>query len=358
MKILPLLLSLSLVLAIACGGDGDSASSSPSSGSSGATSGSAASAQPSTTTAAAPEATATTAPAPAATTVAAASPESAPVLPATVTGVNGEEVTVTDVSRIIPLNGEITEVLYALGLGDNIVGVDISATYPPEATEKPSIGYQRTLSAEGIISLNPTVIIGTEAAGPTEVIEQIRSIGVPVVIIHDPVVLEDAAAKIRIVAAAMGVPNRGEALASQTEDEIDEALALAAKAETQPRVMFLYLRGSTVQVIMGTGSGGDVMTESAGAIDVGVEEGIQGTKPITPEALVAGAPDYFLVLTAGLESVGGVDGLLQIPGIAQTPAGQNRAVIALDDQFLLGHGPRIGKALMELIVAFHPELRQ
>jgi iron complex transport system substrate-binding protein len=76
-------------------------------------------------------------------------------LPATLTDVSGDEVTVTDISRIIPLNGEITEVIYALGLGDNVVGVDISATYPPEAADKPSIGYQRTLSAEGIISLNP-----------------------------------------------------------------------------------------------------------------------------------------------------------------------------------------------------------
>jgi iron complex transport system substrate-binding protein len=120
--------------------------------------------------------------------------------------------------------------------------------------------------------------------------------------------------------------------------------------------MFLYVRGAQVQVIMGAGSGGDEMTTEAGAIDVGVELGIQGTKPITPESLVAGAPDAFLLLTAGLESVGGVDGLLEIPGIAETPAGENRNVIALDDQYLLGFGPRAGQALMELIKALHPEL--
>ena len=351
MKTLTLLLiPLVIALAIACSGDDDSSSPSGASASG---------EQPAATTAAVAEATmATAAPEPVATEAPDTSPEAEAVMPTTVTDVNGEAVTVTDVSRIVPLNGEITEVIYALGLGDNIVGVDTSATYPPEAGEKPSIGYQRTLSAEGIISLNPTVIIGTEAAGPPEVIEQIRSIGVPVVIIHDPVVLEDAAAKIRVVAAALGVPNRGEALAVQTEAEIDEALALVEGAESEPRVMFLYVRGSTVQVIMGAGSGGDIMTRSAGAIDVAVEEGIQGTKPITPEALVAGAPDYFLVLSAGLESVGGIDGLLQIPGVAETPAGQNRAVVALEDQYLLGHGPRIGQALKELVLAFHPELSQ
>ena len=349
MKTLSLLLiPLVVAVVIACGGDDDSSSSSPSDSAGGG--------QPTATAVAVGEATA--APEPTATTAPDSSPEDEPVLPVTVTDFNGEEVTITDVSRIVSLNGELTEVVYALGLGDNIVGVDTSATYPPEAADKPSIGYQRSLSAEGIIALNPSVIIGTEAAGPPEVIEQIRSIGVPVVIIHDPVVLEDAAVKIRTVAAALGVPNRGEELAAKTEAEIEEALARAADAESEPRVMFLYLRGSTVQVIMGGGSGGDVMTQSAGAIDVGVELGIQGTKPITPEALVAGAPDYFLVLSAGLESVGGIDGLLQIPGIAETPAGQNRAVIALEDQYLLGHGPRIGQALKELVLAFHPELSQ
>jgi iron complex transport system substrate-binding protein len=282
--------------------------------------------------------------------------EAAPVLPATVTDINGEQVTITDVSRIIPLNGEIAEIIWTLGLGENVVGTDTSATYPPEAQELPNIGYQRTLSAEGIISLDPTVIIGTEAAGPPEVIEQIRSIGVPIVIIKDPVTLDDIGPKIHTVAEALGVPVRGDELATQTEGEIEEARALAAEARSTPRVMFLYVRGNQVQVIMGAGSGGDEMTSEAGAIDVGVELGIQGTNPITPEALVAGAPDAFLLLTAGLESVGGVDGLLEIPGIADTPAGQNRNVTALDDQYLLGFGPRAGQALMELIKALHPEL--
>src|SRR5690606_27048384 len=223
----------------------------------------------------------------------AASNEEGPVLPVTVTGLDGQEVTVEDVSRIVSLNGDITEIIFALGLGDNLAGVDTSATYPEEASEKPNIGYQRSLSAEGIISLDPTLIIGTETAGPPEVIEQVRSIGIPVVLLETSATLDGAAAKIRAVAAALGVPERREALASQTEAQIDEALALAARAESQPRIMFLYLRGSSVQMIMGEGSVGDVMVQSAGALDVAVEEGIQGSKPITPEALVAGAPDYF-----------------------------------------------------------------
>lgn len=303
-------------------------------------------------------------PTPAATTAASPSPtapavqaEAKPVLPAKVKDKDGQEITVSDVSRIVVLNGDLTEVVYALGLGENVVGVDTSATYPPEAKEKPKIGYQRSLNAEGILSLQPTVIIGSELAGPPAVIEQIRGAGVPVVLFKTVSSLDDVTRKINDVATALGVPNRGKLLADETKREIDEALALAAKATSKPRVAFLYLRGSTTQVMMGKGSGADVLITAAGAIDAGAEAGIAGSKPLTPEALVSAAPDVILVLTAGLQSVGGVDGLLQIPGVAQTPAGQQRRVVDFDDQYLLGLGPRAGKALKELIQALHPELK-
>lgn len=303
-------------------------------------------------------------PTPAATTAASPSPtapavqaEAKPVLPAKVKDKDGQEITVSDVSRIVVLNGDLTEVVYALGLGENVVGVDTSATYPPEAKEKPKIGYQRSLNAEGILSLQPTVIIGSELAGPPPVIEQIRGAGVPVVLFKTVSSLDDVTRKINDVATALGVPNRGKLLADETKREIDEALALAAKAKSKPRVAFLYLRGSTTQVMMGKGSGADVLITAAGAIYAGAEAGIAGSKPLTPEALVSAAPDVILVLTAGLQSVGGVDGLLQIPGVAQTPAGQQRRVVDFDDQYLLGLGPRAGKALKELIQALHPELK-
>ncbi len=324
-RFLALLMILALPLAVACGDDAGS--------------------DPTPTTAAAVN-----------TPAASAARETSPVMPVAFQDKDGKTVTVKDVSRIIPLNGDIAEVVWALGLGEKVVGVDTSATYPPEAKALPSIGYQRTLSAEGIISLNPTVIIGNEGAGPPEVIEQIRAVGIPVVIIKSTTTLDGVGTKIRTVAKALGVPNRGEEVAKATQQEIDDALALAAKAKTQPSVAFLYLRGSTVQHIMGSGSGADALITAAKGVDVGATSGIQGSKPITPEALVAAQPEILLVLTAGLQSVGGVDGLVAIPGMAQTPAGQNKRVIDMDDQYLLGMGPRAGKALMDLVKFLHPEL--
>jgi len=279
-----------------------------------------------------------------------------PVLPATVTDASGAEIEVTDVSRIIPLNGNGAETIFALGLGANVVAVDTSALYPAEALALPKIGYQRQLAAEGILSFEPTLVIGTENAGPADVLEQIRSAGVTVVILPVQMTAEGTAIEIRDIAAAVGLPERGEELAAQVEARIAETQAMIADIEEKPRVAFLYIRGEGTQMMAGANSQADAVITAAGGINVGAEIGLDGYQPITPESLIEAAPDTLLLMQAGLASVGGVDGLLQIPGIAQTPAGETGNVIAFEDLYLLGFGPRIGDAIYDLALAIHPTL--
>jgi iron complex transport system substrate-binding protein len=285
-------------------------------------------------------------------------PEAAPVLPARVSDKDGHTVVVRNVSRIVPLNGDVAETIFTLGLTRNVVGVDTSATYPAKVVGSlPKIGYQRTLSAEGILSLRPTVVVGTPSAGPPAVLEQLRTAGVTVVIVPEYKGITAGARKLRVVGRALGVPNRGERLARQVESQIAIAKREVASTTRKPRVAFLYLRGTQVQMIGGKGSGADAMIAAAGGVDVGAEAGIEGFRPFSAEALVAARPDVLLLLTGGLESVGGVEGLLRLPGVAQTPAGQNRRIVHFDDLLLLGLGPRTGKALRLLIRGLHPELR-
>lgn len=284
--------------------------------------------------------------------------EAAPVLPARAVDAEGRTVVVRDVSRIIPLNGDIAEVLFTLGLTRNVVGVDISATYPARTVAAlPTIGYQRTLSAEGILALRPTLVVGTPTAGPPAVLDQLRSAGVTVLVIPEYKGIDAAARKLRAVGAATGVPKRAERLARQVEGQIAIAKKELAGATGRPKVAFLYLRGSQVQMLGGKGTGADAMIEAAGGRDMGSEIGIDGFKPLTAEALVAEAPDVLLLLTGGLESVGGVDGLLRLPGVAQTPAGRAKRIVHYDDLLLLGLTPRTGKALRLLIRGLHPEIR-
>lgn len=279
-----------------------------------------------------------------------------PALPVTVNDKDGKPVTIKDASRIIPLNGDIAEVVWALGLGGNVVGTDTSATYPAAAAASTKIGYQRTLSAEGILALKPSLIIGNENAGPPAVIDQLRSAGVTVVLFKHPSTLDAIPQKIRDISDALGIAERGDILAKKTQGEIDAARILAATATTKPSVMFLYLRGASTQIASGKGYSAESLITSANATDAGAASGIVNTAPLTPEALVAAQPQVLLLLDAGLQSVGGVDGLLKIPGIAQTPAGKDRKVVSLDDQYLLGFGPRAGQALADLVRLLHPEL--
>jgi iron complex transport system substrate-binding protein len=278
--------------------------------------------------------------------------EEAPVLPVTFINPDGSTTEVTDVGRIVPLNGDIAEVVFALGLGDNVVATDVSATYPEAAAALPKVGYQRTLSLEGILAQEPTVVIANTDAGPPDVIAQLQAT-VPVAIVDYPVDLTAPAAKIEQVAEALGVPLRGAALAEEVTGAIEAAQAEVPEGAEAPRVVLLYLRGAQTQMIGGADVGVAALLEAAGVVDAGAEAGITRTSPITPEALVTAAPDIIVTTTAGLESVGGIDGLLAIPGVAQTPAGRDRHVVDFDDQYLLGGGPRTGDALSDLIAALY-----
>lgn len=287
-----------------------------------------------------------------------ATPAPVPVLPVTVTDANGNQVTVTDISRIIPLSGDIAEIIWDLGLSANIVGVDVSAVYPEALLALPKIGYERVLNAEGILSLNPTVVIGKQAAGPPEVIEQVSGAGVPVVIIASSETIEAPNEKIERVASALGVQNDSQvqALDVRVHDEIQAAIDLAAQATDKPAVLILLIQEGGVQLVAGGGTVASAMLEAAGATNAAEAAGITGYQPITAEALVAAAPDIIVTQSLGAQAVGGVDGIMALPGVAETPAGQNGRIYIYDDELLLGMTPRTGQQLMAMIADFHPEL--
>jgi iron complex transport system substrate-binding protein len=262
--------------------------------------------------------------------------------------------------RIVSLNGDITEIIFALDMGDHLVGVDSSATYPPDRVRNiANIGYQRRLNAEGILALDPTLVIGTDHAGPPDALDQVRSAGVAVVIVANPPTLDSATHKITRVAQELGVAERGAALVARLEADLAAVLAARAHAPSPPpRVLFLYLRGSEVQMVAGSATAADAMITAAGGINVGAELGLTDLQLLNPETLVAARPDVLLVPEHGLESVGGLDGLLAMQGIAATPAAQQHRVIAMDDLYLLGMGPRTGHALHDLVMALYPTLHE
>ena len=270
------------------------------------------------------------------------------MFPLTVVDETGDEITIESIERIIPLDGTVAEVVFALGLGDSVVATDLSATYPPEADALPEIGYQRALSAETVASLAPTVLLATDIAGPPEALDDMRRLGYPLVIIPNEATPTGAGQKIRAVAAALGIPERGEDMADSLDAAIAEATVPPDHDDNRPRVVALYVRGTVAQLVLGESANTRWLINSAGGVDVSEAMGIDDSAPISAEAILAAAPDVLLVPAAGLDSVGGVDGLLEIGGLGQTPAGQNRQVLAYDDQLLLGNGPRTAQMLARL----------
>lgn len=263
---------------------------------------------------------------------------------------------VVSAQRILPVDGDLAEIVFALGLGDQVVATDISATYPSEADALPEIGYQRALAPEPIAAIEPTIVLATDLAGPVETLDALDRLGIEKVIVERESTPQGPGNKIRAVAEAIGQRAAGQRLAGDVDEQIATAMERAANTATQPRVAVLYLRGENIQLLLGEGSGIDWIVDAAGGIDIADDLGVIDNAPINAESLVVAAPDVLIVPQRGIDSVGGIDGLLDIPGIAETPAGENGRVLVYDDRFLLGNGPRTGDLLDQLITDLHGDI--
>ena len=279
-----------------------------------------------------------------------------PELPVTVNSCDGETIVVDDTSRIlaVDLYGTLAEIVFSLGLGDQVVGRDASTGFP-EADGLPVVtpgGHD--LNAEAVLDLNPTVVLTDTSIGPPEVQQQLRDAGIPVIFFDDARTLDGIPSHVRAVAGALGVPEAGEELLDRTEAEIADALALAPAGHDPLRIAFLYARGGMVQLLAGPGSGADAMIRAVGGVDVGTDIGLnEPFTPITSEALISAAPEVIIMMTKGLESIGGPDGALKITGVPQTPAGQHERIVDMDDSVLLSFGPRTGRTIAALAEAIY-----
>jgi len=243
--------------------------------------------------------------------------------------------------RIVSLATGVGETLVALGVGDSVVGRDETSDIQ-EISDAMVVTKAHSVSAEKVLSLNPDLVLVDASTSPPEAIDQIRAAGVPVVEIPEAWNLTDIGARTAAIAVAVGVDKAtsNRVIAEATTFNLDDASSTPPGA-TKARIAFLYLRGtSAIYLIGGLGSGADSLIEAAGSIDAGAAAGLGAFTPLTAEAIAQLNPDLILLMTKGLDSVGGINGLVNLPGIAQSEAGRAKRVIAVDDTLLLSFGPR------------------
>lgn len=255
--------------------------------------------------------------------------------------------------RIITAGSAITETVCALGDCDKIIATDKTSTYPESVQKLPSIGYRNSINAEGILSLKPTLIIAEKDYVKDEVLAQLSTGGIRILIIDRKLNVSDTKKFITQVAAVLNRQAEGKKLIASIDADITQARALVKKATAVPGVLGIYNRGSSTMTLAGRETFSEIL-QYAGARNV--FNAVEGHKPLNTEALIATNPDYILLTTNGLESLGGVEGFLQIPGVAQTTAGKKKQIVSLDSLMLTNFGPRIGKAIKELVFLIHPEL--
>lgn len=251
--------------------------------------------------------------------------------------------------RLVTVGGGITEVVYALGAQDLLVGTDTTSLYPDAAQKTPKVGYMRQLSAEGLLALRPDALVAGTDAGPPVVLDQLRSAGVKVELIA----ADHSWDEVRRKVAAVGRATGREADASALQRRLDARWAAVTARVRQtaranpPRVLFV-LSHTGSPLVAGEATAADAVIRFMGARNA--LGGFQGYRPMTAEAMALAAPDLILMTTQGLEAVGGASQFWQRPELALTPAYRRReqSLVALDALELLGFGPRLPDVIEQL----------
>lgn len=254
--------------------------------------------------------------------------------------------------RVLTLGGSVTEIAVALGAEDRLIGRDSTSTFPPSVTSLPDVGYFRALSPEGVLALNPDLILSEDGAGPPEALEVLQAAGIPFLTTGADTTPEGLIAKITTVAQALDLSEEGKALAATTAEGLAQAKAQAATVTQPKRVLFvLSLQGGRIMA-GGEGSSAESIIELAGGTNAGT--GFQGYKQITDEAVIAAAPDVILMMDReGDLAIANTD-VLAHPALSQTPAAKSGAIVRMDGLLLLGFGPRTPQAAADLHALLYP----
>lgn len=253
--------------------------------------------------------------------------------------------------RIVAAGGVITEILYALGLEAQIVGVDTTSLHPPQALkDKPNVGYVRALSAEGVLSLKPTLMIAIDGAGPPDTIKLIAEAGIRVERLAEDLTAKGIVERIRAVGRLANAAAAADSLADSVDKRFEALARERESLRARKRVLFVLSLQNGRVVVGGRHSGADAIIALAGAVNAAGD--VDGYKPLTDEGVIAAAPDVVLVMQRGDHALTPAE-VFGLPSFAATPAARNQALVGMDGLYLLGFGPRTPEAAHDLMAAVY-----
>lgn len=274
----------------------------------------------------------------------------------TVVDAGGRNVRIADASRILSVGGDVTEIVYALGAGGRVVGVDTTSQFPPEALkEKASVGYMRALSSEGVISVGATLVLASERAGPPEVVKTLKATSVPYVEVPDDPSQEGIVKKVRLIAKAVGAGSDGEKLAGKVAADFAALAELRGKVGRPVRALFVIGVQNGRVMVGGQTTSADAILKLAGAENVA--GAVTGFRPVSDEAVVEMAPEVIVAMRRSSSTdAHDLSQLFALKGIGSTPAGAAKRIVMMDGLLMLGFGPRAPAAARELMGLFYPDL--
>jgi iron complex transport system substrate-binding protein len=272
----------------------------------------------------------------------------------TVHDARDRDVTIADPARIVSIGGAITEILYALGFEDRLAGVDSTSLYPAMALrDKPNVGYMRQLSAEGVLGLNPSLVLAVQGTGPKETMDVLEAAKVPLVLVPETFSEQGLIEKIRLVGHAMGADKRAECLTAAVTDDLTQLRELRAKVTKPVRVMFVMSLLNGRAMAAGQKTAANEIIALAGGVNA--IDGYDGYKIINDEAIIAAKPDVVLSIQRGKDSVD-AEAVYVHPAFAPTPVAANKTFISMEGLYLLGFGPRTAAAARDLSIKLYPAL--
>ncbi|MCD8516874.1 MAG: helical backbone metal receptor [Burkholderiaceae bacterium] len=256
-----------------------------------------------------------------------------------ITATTPDVIATSSTPRVVSLGGSVTEIVYALDAQDLLVGVDQSSIFPPQARDLPSVGYYRRLGPESVASLKPTVVIASEHAGPPQAIEQLRGLGVPVILVPDTPTVESLRERVLAVAKAL---NRGQQAVAVLQN-FDQNLRKALDAKSKPAVAMLIVMRGGKMLGAGSGTNAEVLIQKSGLNNALSHQ--TGYQPLSAEVVTAIAPDVLIVTASSVNALGGINAVKQQTALKHTPAVQNDRIVVLDDLLAMGFGLRLPEAI-------------